>query len=81
MVFLELAELLIVGLVFIFFLFQVIIPLWDGTLLFPSFRSKARRLESQLRQARSELELSEQEQKLQELKGRKSDGNESKTSL
>ena len=78
MVFLELLELLVVSLVFVFFLFQVIMPMWNGTVLFPSFRFRARRIERQLRQARSALELSQEEKKLQELKG-KSDGDESKT--
>lgn len=75
MVFLYVAEMLVVVLVFAFFLFQVFIPIWNGTLMFPSFRSKARELERQLRQARSDKELSQEEKKLQELKG-KSNGDE-----
>lgn len=73
MIFLEIAQVLIVLLVFVFFLFQVIIPIWNETLLFPSFRSKARQLESQLRQARSDLELLQEKKKLKELKGKSDD--------
>lgn len=80
MIFLEIVELFLVLLVFCFFLFQILIPLWNATLLFPSFRSKSRELERQLREARSELELSQDQKKLQKLKGN-SDGNESKKSV
>ena len=73
MIFLELAELFVVLLIFVFFLFQVIIPIWNGTLLFPSFRSKTRQLDGQLRQARSDLELSQEKKKLEELKGKSDD--------
>ena len=70
MIFLYLVEFFVTLLVFLFFLFQIIIPIWNGTMLFPSFRYKARELERQMREARSDLELSEQEKKLKELKER-----------
>lgn len=73
MIFLEIAELFVVLLIFIFALFQVIIPIWNGTVLFPSFRSKSRQLESQLRQARSDLELLQEQKNLDELKGKSDD--------
>lgn len=81
MVFLYVVELLVVSLVFVVFLFQVIMPMWNGTQLFPSFRSKTRELERQLRQARSELELSQDQKKLQELKGKSDGDDESKKSV
>lgn len=80
MVFLYVAEMLVVVLVFVFFLFQVIIPMWNGTVMFPSFRSKTRELERQLREARSALELSQEEKKLQDLKG-KSNGDDPQKSV
>lgn len=68
MVFFELLESFAVCLLFVFFVFQVIIPIWTGTVLFLFFRSKARSLDKQMREVRSDLELSEEEKKLRELK-------------
>ena len=68
-------------LIFVFFLFQIIIPIWKGTLLFPTFRSKARHLEHELRQARSEQEFAMEKKKLDELKGESDDRDERKKDL
>lgn len=68
--FLILVEFALVLLIFVFFLMQIIIPLWNGTLLFPTFRGKARKLEHEMRQVKSDLELTQQERDLNEQKKR-----------
>lgn len=68
MVFFQLLEWIAVLLVFTFFLFQIIIPIWKGTLLFPICRIRARNVDKQLRQAKSDLELSKEEELLENMK-------------
>jgi len=67
MVFFELLEFAFAILLFTLIVFQVIIPLWNGTVLFPSFRFRSRQLDKQLRQARYEHELSLEERELEVL--------------
>ena len=72
MVFIELLEAILIFLVFTFFVFQIIVPMWNGTVLFPNFRFKARKLERQLRQARLDVELAQDQntlRKIEETKG------------
>ena len=66
--FLILVEFVLVLLIFVFFLIQIIIPIWNGTLLFPTFRGKTRQVDQELRQVQSDLELTQQERDLQEKK-------------
>jgi cell division protein FtsB len=65
---LYLLEMALVLLIFVFFLIQIIIPIWNGTQLFPTFRGKARQIEQEMRQVNSEIELTEQERILSEQK-------------
>jgi predicted Holliday junction resolvase-like endonuclease len=69
MFFFDVLEILLVVLVFVVILFQVILPIWQGTVLFPSFRTRARDLERQLRQARLDIETLEEEKQLHKLQG------------
>ena len=68
MVFFEVLQFGLAFVVFVFVLFQVVIPIWNGTLLFPSFRAKVRLLDKQLREARNDAEIAEAEEKLRILK-------------
>ena len=79
MVFFEIIEILVLCLIFVVFLFQIIIPIWKGTVWFPFFRHEEIDLDSKLREARSELELLEEQKELEELQRKKSD--ETKTRI
>jgi hypothetical protein len=73
MVFLDLLEITLALLIFVFFLFQVVIPIWSNTVLFPTFRTKARELEKEIRKARFNVELEETRKQLKELQEKKND--------
>lgn len=68
MVFLALLEIFAVSFSMIFFTFQILIPLWNGTELFPTFRRKNRVLDQELRNVKTDLESIEEKEKIEELK-------------
>src|SRR5438105_4853732 len=57
MVFIELFEVVSAVLLFTFLAFQLLIPLWKGTWLFPIFRPKVRKLQREIREATADYEL------------------------
>lgn len=65
--FLGLLEVAVVSLISIFFFFQIFLPIWNGSILFPTFRKKARELEKEFKKVRSDVELEEARKKLKEL--------------
>lgn len=62
MVFLEMLELMVAGLVVFFVITQILIPLGRKTPYFPFFRSKMRKLETDLGQAKEGVEAARLEQ-------------------
>lgn len=55
MVLIELVEIVVVVLLFAFVLTQLVIPIWRGTALFPSFRWKAHAASKMVAEAREEV--------------------------
>ncbi|MDP3723032.1 MAG: hypothetical protein Q8R91_06005 [Candidatus Omnitrophota bacterium] len=52
----------------VFFATQVLWPMWQGTLLFPIFRPKQRRLEKELRTVREETVTADLEKAVEQSK-------------
>lgn len=64
------AEYLVFVLIALVFVTQVFVPMWQGTKIFPIFRSRQRRLETELVETREEVHEAELERALEEEKGR-----------
>ena len=81
MFFIELAELLGCVLIFILFVTQIIVPIWQGENLFPLCRKKLKAVDKEMAQVKEEIELAEAKAKLEALKKTlgKEEKNESET--
>jgi hypothetical protein len=67
MVFLEITEIILSIVLFVTFITQIIIPIWNNTVLFPAFRSKRKELERQLAEAKEQIAMVEEEKHLRQL--------------
>jgi hypothetical protein len=65
--FIEIFEIVLVFILGLFFLTQIIVPTWKGSMWFPSFRSEVRWLEKRLRHARLHNEIAEEKKRLARL--------------
>lgn len=64
---LEIGSIVVAGL---FFLTQIVIPIWRGTILFPNFCSESRKLSRELSRVKLEIELMGEKDNLEKLKQR-----------
>jgi 1,4-dihydroxy-2-naphthoate octaprenyltransferase len=71
--FLTLLEVAVVSLISVFFFFQIFMPIWNGTVLLPTFRKKARELEKEMRKVKFDVELEETRKQLKELQKERND--------
>lgn len=65
---LALTEIVVSVLVFAFFVTQVVVPIWKGTILMPFFRRTAKDLERNLAEAKEELTEAEIESEIERLR-------------
>ena len=68
--FLRYMEFFVIAVVLLIFATQVLVPMWRGIKVFPVFRSRQRRLESQLTDLREEAQAAELEHVVEEEQGR-----------
>ena len=76
MFFFDVLEIVVAMLVALFVLFQIVIPIWNGTALFPAFRAKAWKIERQIAETKLNIELAKEQEKLHQLQSQVQEGKE-----